>query len=221
MSKTMTAVDDRLYEYIHQFSLREPAPLPSLREETGKLGNISVMQIAPEQGQFMAVLVKATGAQKILEVGTFTGYSALVMALALPSHGKVVACDINGEWTGIAKKYWKEAGVDQKIDLRLAPAAETLEKLLEDRQSGTFDMMFIDADKRNYDVYYELGLQLVRPGGLIMFDNVLWGGAVADPSDNDKDTQAIRALNEKLHRDERVDISLVTVGDGLTLAYKR
>ncbi len=220
MTKRMTPVDDRLYDYILAHSLRDMDVLRRLREQTDTLGAISRMQIAPEQGQFMALQAQLMNARRYLEVGTFTGYSALVIALALPADGEVVACDVNEEWTSIARRYWQEAGVAHKIDLRLAPAADTLQKLLDAGQADSFDLMFIDADKRNYDTYYELGLRLVRPGGLIMFDNVLWGGDVANPADHEKDTQALRDLNDKLHRDGRVVISMLAIGDGLTLALK-
>lgn len=179
------------------------------------------MQIAPDQGQFMALLIQLIGAKKALEVGVFTGYSSLCIALALPSDGKLIACDISEEYTSIAKRYWKKACVTDRIDLRIAPALETLDQLLADGQANTFDFAFIDADKENYSNYYERALQLVRPGGLIAVDNVLWGGAVADPSVQDESTQAIRAFNQKLQWDERVSLSLVTIADGLTLAMKR
>lgn len=221
MSISMTQVTDELYEYIQQNSVREPDMLRRLREETLQMGNISRMQIAPEQGQFMALLLELMQAKRYLEVGTFTGYSALACAMALPPDGHVLACDVSKEWTDIARRYWQEAGVADKIELRLGPAADTLASLLAQGQADSFDAMFIDADKAGYDRYYELGLQLVRPGGLIMIDNVLWHGDVANPAEQGKDTQAIRALNEKLHRDERVSLSLVTIGDGLTLARRR
>lgn len=221
MTKRMTPVDDRLYDYIVAHSLRDRDVLRRLREETNRMGTVSRMQIAPDQGQFMALLAQLMQARRYLEVGTFTGYSALVLALALPPDGEIVACDINGEWTKTARRYWQEAGVAEKIDLRLAPALETLQNLLDEGQADSFDLMFIDADKRNYANYYELGLQLVRRGGLIMIDNVLWSGAVADPDDTDEDTQAIRVLNDKLHADERISLSLASIGDGLTLALKR
>ncbi len=179
------------------------------------------MQIAPEQGQFMALLIQLIGATKTLEIGVFTGYSSLCVALALPPTGKIVACDVSEEYTAIARRYWQKAGVTDKIDLRLAPALETLDQLLASGQAETFDFAFIDADKENYDHYYERSLQLVRPGGLIAIDNVLWFGQVADPQVQDNNTLALRALNDKLHHDERVTLSLVPIGDGLTLALKR
>jgi caffeoyl-CoA O-methyltransferase len=194
--------------------------LRRLREETAGLEHAD-MQIGPEQGQLMALLLELLDARRVLEIGTFTGYSALVMALALPEDGRVVACDVSEEWTSIGRRYWEEAGVAHKIDLRLAPAAETLQALLADGREGTFDFAFIDADKEGYDRYYELALRLVRTGGLVAIDNTLWEGKVADPSATDADTEAIRALNAKLRTDERVTLSLLPVGDGLTLALKR
>lgn len=220
MSSTTLAMTDSLREYLLSVSLREPEVLRRLREETAKLPN-AAMQICPEQGQFMGLLVELVGARKTLEVGVFTGYSSTVVARALPPEGQIIACDVNVEWTGIARRYWQEAGVSDKIDLRLGPAAQTLEKLVADGASGSFDFAFIDADKNNYDRYYELALQLVRPGGLIAIDNTLWYGRVADPSEKDEDTVALRALNQKIHRDERVTMSLLPIGDGLTLARKR
>ena len=191
-----------------------------LREETAAL-EMAQMQIGPEQGQFMALLVELMGARKTLEVGTFTGYSALAVALALPEVGRLVACDISEEWTAMGRRYWEEAGVAHKIDLRLAPALETLDELLTEGSAGTFDFAFIDADKEGYDAYYERSLELIRTGGLIAFDNTLWEGKVVDPTATDVDTEAIRAINTKLAGDERVTLSLLPVGDGLTLARKR
>jgi caffeoyl-CoA O-methyltransferase len=179
------------------------------------------MQIAPEQGQFMALLVQLLGARRTLEVGVFTGYSSLAVALALPADGTIVACDVNEEFTAVARRYWKEAGVENMIDLRLKPALETLRELLAERRQGTFDMAFIDADKSNYEGYYESAIELVRPGGLILIDNVLWSGRVADPANDDADTKALRALNKKLLTDSRVSLSMLPVADGLTLALKR
>lgn len=191
-----------------------------LRDETMTMRGHS-MQIAPEQGQFMAMMIRLIGARRGLEIGVFTGYSSLVTALALPNDGRLVALDRSEEWTAIAQRYWREAGVAHKIDLRLGAALDTLDRLLDDGHAGSFDFAFIDADKGNYDGYYERALRLVRPGGLVMLDNVLWGGSVADPAADDEDTAAIRALNNKIHRDDRVDVSLVPIGDGLTLARKR
>lgn len=179
------------------------------------------MQIAPEQGQLLALLVRAVAARRIIEVGTFTGYSALVMALALPDDGCLVACDLSEEWTAIARRYWAEAGVADRIDLYLAPAADTLDRLIGEGGAGTYDVAFIDADKENYPLYYERALTLLRTGGLVAVDNVLWGGRVADAAVTDADTVAIRAFNRLLRDDERVDLSLIPIGDGLTVARKR
>jgi predicted O-methyltransferase YrrM len=215
-----TPINDRLYEYLLSVSVREPDVLRQLREETAQMP-MSAMQIAPDQGAFMALLVQLIGAKKALEVGVFTGYSSLCVALALPPEGKIVACDVSQDYTDVAQRYWQLAGVDPKIDLHIAPALETLDRLLAQGQAGTFDFAFIDADKGNYDSYYERSLQLIRPGGLIAIDNVLWSGSVADSQKQDEDTLAIRALNTKLHQDERVTLSLLTIADGLTLALKR
>ncbi|MEH2270986.1 MAG: class I SAM-dependent methyltransferase [Nostoc sp.] len=220
MPKQSIGLDNQLYNYLLSVSLREPEILGKLRQETANHPR-SGMQISPEQGQFMSLLVELIGAKKTLEVGVFTGYSSLSVALALPADGKIIACDVSEEFTAIARRYWQEAGVTDKIDLRLAPALETLDQLLATGQAETFDFAFIDADKENYDGYYERSLQLVRPGGLIAIDNVLWSGQVADEQNQDESTQAIRALNEKLHHDERVTLSLVPIADGLTLAIKR
>lgn len=220
MTKKSLGLDDRLYNYLLSTSLREHEVLRRLREETASYRN-AMMQIAPEQGQFMALLVQLLGAKKAVEIGVFTGYSSLSVALALPPDGKIIACDVSEEYTSVARRYWQEAGVADKVDLRIAPALETLDRLLAEGQAGTFDFAFIDADKGNYDGYYERSLQLLRPGGLIAIDNVLWGGDVADPEVQDNSTQAIRALNEKLHQDERVSLSLLPIADGLTLALKR
>ena len=219
MTNKSLALDDTLYDYILSVSLRDSELLKQLREEIARLP-MGIMQIAPEQGQFMALLVKLIGAKKTLDIGVFTGYSSLVVALALPEDGKVIACDIDEKYTDIGKPYWEQAGVSHKIDLRIAPASETLDKLIDAGHENTFDFAFIDADKRNYNNYYERALKLIRPGGLIAIDNVLWSGRVADPEDTDKRTVAIREFNEKLHQDERVDISLVPIADGLTLAMK-
>jgi predicted O-methyltransferase YrrM len=220
VSNRTISLDDRLYRYFLSVSLREHPVLRRLREETSELPNAG-MQIAPEQGQFMALLSKLTGARKVLEIGTFTGYSALTMALALPPSGRIVACDVSREWTAIAQRYWAEAGVASRIDLRLAPALETTAALLDEGEALTFDFAFIDADKERYADYYEAALQLLRPGGLITVDNSLWNGRVADPAARDADTLAIRAFNERLRDDLRIDLSLVPIGDGLTLARKR
>jgi predicted O-methyltransferase YrrM len=201
-------------------SLREAEVLRQLRQETA-CHSAGRMQIAPEQGQLLALLVQLMGAQKTLDIGVFTGYSALVVALALPSHGKVVACDINEADTTIAQRYWQQAEVSDRIDLHLAPALETLDHLLASGQMGTFDFALIDADKRNYENYYERVLLLLRPGGLMAIDNVLWSGRVAEPEVQDRRTEAIRAFNRKLHKDDRIHLSLLPIGDGLTLALKR
>jgi caffeoyl-CoA O-methyltransferase len=210
----------QLYDYLLQASLREPPLLAELRAETAKLP-LAAMQISPEQGQFMAFLVETIGARRTIEIGTFTGYSALCVALALPSGGKVIACDVSEEYTAIGRRYWSRAGVADKIDLHLAPALDTLRGLLADGAAGSIDFAFIDADKREYDGYYEAVLKLMRPGGIIAVDNVLWDGAVADPAKQDDDTRAIRALNEKLKADSRVSLSLLPIGDGVTLLRKR
>ncbi len=219
MSNKTLALDDRLYDYLLSVSLREPDILARLRDETLHRADAE-MQIAPEQGQFMALLLKLIGARRSLEVGTFTGYSALVCALALPEDGQLIALDINEETTAIAQRYWAEAGVENRIELRLGPAEDSLRNLIDSGDQGSFDFMFIDADKTGYPTYYEMGLQLLRPGGLVAFDNVLWAGRVADPGAGDDDTQALKALNVQLHADPRVDISMVPIGDGLTLARK-
>jgi len=212
--------DERTYEYLLNTSVREPEVARRLRMETQQMENAQ-MQIGPDQGQFMQLLVQLLRARKTLEVGVFTGYSALWVALGLPDDGRIIACDINEKYTAVGRRYWKEAGVDQKIDLRIGPALETLDELLKKDQAGTFDFAFIDADKTNYENYYERALKLLRAGGLITIDNTLWSGKVADSNENDADTVAIRQLNQKLHRDERVTVSMLTVGDGLTLALKR
>lgn len=220
MSNRTITLDDRLYEYLLNNSLRETDIQRRLRQETMQL-QMARMQIAPEQGQFMALLVELMGASRIIEVGTFTGYSALWMAQAMPEGGKLICCDINNEWTAIGERYWQLAGLADRIDLRIAPALETLRRLLDEHGANAFDIIFIDADKTNYANYYELGMKLIRSGGLLIIDNTLWGGAVADPKEHDEDTAAIRELNRRLHKDERVSVSLLPVGDGLTLARKR
>ncbi|MEM1281368.1 MAG: class I SAM-dependent methyltransferase [Cyanobacteria bacterium P01_H01_bin.152] len=209
-----------LYDYLLSVSLRESATLTQLRQETAKYP-ASIMQIAPDQGQFMALLIQLMGAKKILEIGTFTGYSALCMALALPHDGTLITCDIEEKCREFGPRYWQAAGVADKIDLRLAPALDTLDKLLMAGAAETFDFAFIDADKTNYPHYYEKCLELVRPGGLIAIDNVLWGGAVADPEKTDPDTVALRELNQALHHDQRIELSMLPIADGLTLALKR
>lgn len=209
-----------LLTYLHSVSLREPDVVQRLRAETAQMVE-APWQSASEQGAFLAVLLRLVNARRALEIGVFTGYSALVTALTIPADGTVIACDVSEAFTSIGKKYWQEAGVAHKIDLRLAPANETLDQLLAAGQAGTFDFVFIDADKSNYDGYYERALQLVRTGGLIVIDNTLWYGKVIDPNVNDADTVAIRNLNRKLHTDERIDLCLVPIADGMTLVYKR
>jgi predicted O-methyltransferase YrrM len=220
MSDTTLNLTPRLYAYLKNNSLREPEVLKLLRDETHRQTSVR-MQISPEQGQLMRLLIEILGAQKTLDIGTFTGYSALTVALSLPNDGKVIACDVNTEWTAIAKHFWETAGVSHKIELKLAPALETLNHLLNDGQANTFDFAFIDADKQNYLAYYEKSLALLRVGGLIAVDNVLWGGRVADPAIDDRDTVIIRELNSRILEDERVTISMLPIGDGLTLVRKK
>lgn len=220
MSKKSISLTDDLHTYLIKTSLRETEVQKSLRSQTAKLSE-SNMQISPEQGQFMQLLVKLTGASQIIEVGVFTGYSTLAMALGLEGRGKIVACDISKKWTDIATRYWDEAGVSSLIELKLGPAIETLRALRNSWQCGHFDLAFIDADKENYIAYYEQCLELIRPGGLILIDNTLWDGKVADISNNEEETTAIRQLNNNIYQDERVDISLLPISDGLTLARKR
>jgi predicted O-methyltransferase YrrM len=219
MSERTLNLDPALYSYLLNHSVRELPALRELREATAGMPHAG-MQISPEQGQFMALLVRLVNAKRTLEIGVFTGYSAMSVALALPSDGKIVACDVSEEWTAMARKHWAKAGVAGRIDLRLAPALQTLDKLIEEGAAGSFDFAFIDADKTNYLAYYERCLTLVRRGGLIAVDNTLWSGAVADPRNVERDTVAIRAFNDALHHDGRVEISLLPVGDGLTLALK-
>ena len=220
MSKNSLGLDSQLYNYLLSVSLREAEILRRLRAETASYP-AARMQIGAEQGQLMALLIQLMGAKKTLEIGVFTGYSSLCVALALPADGKIIACDVSEEYTSVARRYWQEAGVADKIDLRIAPALQTLDSLLAEGQAGTFDFAFIDADKGNYEGYYDRSLQLLRPGGLIVVDNVLWSGKVADPEVQDNSTKAIRAFNEKLHQDERITLSLVPIADGLSLALKR
>jgi predicted O-methyltransferase YrrM len=213
-------ITDQLWDYMRRVTLREPALMRRLREETAQLPSSSC-QISAEQGQFMGLLMHLLGARRTIEIGVYTGYSAWAVAQALPEDGRVVACDINEEWTSVARRYWREAGVDHKIDLRLGPALATLDGLIANGQAGRFDFVFIDADKTNYLNYYERALTLLRPGGLIGVDNVLWYGRVIDASFDDPDTRAIRAFNERLHNDDRVWLSMLPVRDGLTLAGKK
>jgi predicted O-methyltransferase YrrM len=218
MSRLIRTTEE-LIDYVARVGAREHPALRRCREETGNMPNAS-MQIAPEQGAFLALLAKILDAQQTLEIGTFTGYSALSVALALPENGKVVALDVSREYTDRARDYWKEAGMERRIDLRLGPAMESLDRMIANRE-GPFDMAFIDADKSNYDAYYERALTLLRPGGIVALDNMLWGGAVADPAINDADTSALRALNTKIQADQRVDMALATIADGVMLARKR
>jgi len=220
VSNRTLGLDEALQAYLLDHSLREPALLAELREQTARLPEAN-MQIAPEQGQFMALLARIIGARRYLEVGTFTGYSALAVMLAMPAAAEATCLDISEEWTAIAQKYWIRAGLADRIHLHLAPAADTLAALVGDGWSGDYDLAFIDADKTGYADYYEHCLQLVRPGGLVLVDNVLWGGRVADDSDDDEDTAAIRAFNRALRDDKRVDLSLVPIADGVTIARKR
>ncbi|BDM77393.1 class I SAM-dependent methyltransferase [Acaryochloris marina] len=213
-------LSDTLYHYLQSISLRESQLLNQLRQETAKRRD-GMMQIAPDQGQLMALLIQLMGAKNGIEIGTFTGYSTLWLALALPIDGWIITCDVNEKTAAVARRYWQQAGLADKIDLRIAPATKTLQQLLASGQSGTFDFAFIDADKPNYPTYYEQCLQLLRAGGLIIIDNVLWGGKVAQPMMQDHNTRAIRALNECLHQDKRVDISTLGIADGITLARKR
>ena len=220
MSSRNVYIDDKIYDYILDNSLRDMPILEKLREETIKMPD-GGMQISSDQGQFMALLVRMLEVKKIVEVGTFTGYSSLVMALALPDNGQIITCDISEEYTEVAQRFWQEAGVVNKINLRLGLAVETLAEILSNGEAGTFDMAFIDADKSNYNVYYEKCLELLRPGGLILIDNVLWYGKPARLEERDSDTTAIRNFNKNIYKDERVEMSMIAVGDGLTLALKR
>lgn len=221
MSNQSIGLSDRLYQYLIANSVREPDILTRLREETLQHPLVN-MQVSPEQGQLMGLLVQLIGAKKCLEVGVFTGYSALVVALNLPDDGRLIACDVSDEFTLIARRYWQEAGVDRKISLHIAPALETLDRLLANGESDTFDFAFIDADKNNYAAYYDRCFQLVRQGGLILVDNVLWYGRVADAAmDEDPRTQAIKKINQQIYHDDRVQISLIPIGDGLTIARKK
>lgn len=220
MSNRTISLDQATYQYLLTMSVREHEVLRRLRNYTAGVPYAN-MQIAPEQGQFMAWLVQIMGVRRALEIGVFTGYSALAVALALPADGQLIACDVNKIWTDTAKEFWIEAGVEDRIDLRLAPALQTLDTLLAEGRGSSFDFAFIDADKGSYILYYERLLQLLRPGGVIAVDNVLWDGKVANPADFEEDTLAIRAFNEHVRQDERVSLSMVPIGDGLTLAMKR
>lgn len=220
MSRNSNFLADDLYQYLLGVSLRDDPLLARLRDETESMP-MAAMQIAPDQGQFMALLVRLIGARKAVEVGVFTGYSSLCIARALPDDGQLLCCDVDADWTSVAQRYWREAGVEKRIELVLAPAAETLQRRLDDGEAGAYDFAFIDADKPNYDDYYEKCLRLLRPGGLVVLDNVLWSGRVMQTESDDEETRALRALNEKLHDDQRVDISLLPVADGLFLARKK
>jgi len=221
MSGKTLNLSDELYDYLLSVSVHESELLCRLRAESAKEELTRIMQITPDQGRFMAFIVELIGAKRTIEIGVSTGYSSLVTALALPDDGQIIACDVSLEWTSIAQRYWEEAGVSGKIDLRIAPAIDTLKQLIEQGQENTFDFAFIDADKINYENYYENCLRLIRAGGVIILDNVLWGGSVIDSSAVDEETQAIRAINEKLYTDKRVSITMLPVADGLTLAMKR
>lgn len=220
LSRETIGLSDRLMSYVRTIGAREDADLARLREETAKHPRAQ-MQISLEQGQFLALLIELIGAQRTVEVGTFTGYSAMWVAKAMGPSGRVVALDVDKDFTAVALRHWKQAGVDSQIDLRLAPAANSLRKMLDDGEAGRYDFAFIDADKTNYDTYFELCVQLLRKGGLMAIDNVLWSGRVADPTEHGEDTVALRNLNAKIAKDERVTVSLVPIGDGLTLARKR
>jgi len=220
MTREQVGLSDGLYDYLLDVGVHEPPILARLREETASHPR-SQMQIGPEQGALMRLLVELTGARRCLEIGTFTGYSSLSVALALPPDGRIVCCDVSKEFTAVARRYWAEAGVADKVDLRIAPALETLDGLLASGGEASFDMAFIDADKGNYPNYWERCLRLVRAGGLILVDNVLWSGKVADPSVSDADTEAIRALNARVHKDSRVTAVTLPIADGMTIARKR
>ena len=220
MTDRRLQITDEIHRYLVDHSVREPDVLARRRAATASLPQAG-MQIGPEQGQLMALLAKLVGAKRCIEVGVFTGYSSLAVALALPEDGRILACDVSEQWTAIARRFWREAGVEHKIELKLQPAVRTLEELLAAGEAGRYDFAFVDADKPAYDSYYELLLKLLRPGGLMALDNTLWSGAVLDPNEREPNTVALRALNDKLHRDERIDLSLLPVGDGLTLARKR
>ena len=219
MSNRTLSIDDRIYDYLCDVSINEPELLTQLREETAQL-EFSEMQISPEQGQFMSLLIKLTGAKRAIEIGTFTGYSSICLASAMPEDAKLICCDISAQWTAIAEKYWALAKLDKKITLYIQPAEQTLQMLLDNGAEKTFDFVFIDADKQNYILYYEMALDLLKKGGLIAVDNTLWSGAVADPENTEPGTRAIRRFNEMLKQDNRVSTSLLTIGDGLTLILK-
>ncbi len=219
MSNRTLSIDDRTYDYLCDVSINEPDLLRQLREETAQL-EYSVMQISPEQGQFMSLLIKMMAAKRAIEIGTFTGYSSICVASAMPEEGRLICCDISPQWTSIAEKFWALAGLEEKIELYTQPAEQTLQKLLDEGAEKTFDFIFIDADKQNYIGYYEMALRLLRKGGIIAVDNTLWSGAVADPENIEPGTRAIRRFNDMLKEDRRVSSSLLTIGDGLTLILK-
>jgi caffeoyl-CoA O-methyltransferase len=220
MSNASLGLSDDLTAYVRQVGVREPPILARLREETAALPEHG-MQIAPEQGAFMALLVELTGARRCIELGTFTGYSSLAVALALPPDGRIVCCDVSEDWTSVARRYWQEAGVADRVDLRIGPALDTLDTLLADGAENSFDFGFVDARKSEYPAYYDRLLRLTRPGGLILFDNVFRAGAVIDPAVDDEEVRGIRTLNERLADDERVTVSMIPLADGVTLARKR
>jgi len=219
VSNRTLSIDDRIYDYLCDVAVNEPELLMQLRQETAKL-DYSVMQISPEQGQFMSLLIKLMGAKRAIEIGTFTGYSSICLASAMPADGKLICCDISPQWTAIAEKYWALAKLQEKIELYTQPAEKTLQMLLDNGAEKTFDFVFVDADKQNYIMYYEMALRLLRKGGIIAIDNTLWSGAVADPENTEPGTRAIRRFNEMLKQDDRVSTSLLTIGDGLTLVLK-
>ena len=219
MSNRTLAIDDRIYDYLCEVAIDESELLFQLRQETAKL-EYSVMQISPEQGQFMSLLVKLIGAKRAIEIGTFTGYSSICVANAMPDDGELICCDISPQWTDIAEKYWARAKLENKISLYTQPAEQTLQTLIDDGQKSSFDFVFIDADKQNYIQYYEMALTLLRKGGMIAVDNTLWSGAVADPENDEPGTRAIRRFNQMLKEDTRVSKSLLPIGDGLTLILK-
>ena len=219
MSNRTLSIDDRIYGYLCDVSINEPELLRQLREETSQI-EYAVMQISPEQGQFMSLLIKLMGAKRAIEIGTFTGYSSICIATAMPADGKLICCDISPQWTDIAEKYWAKAGIEDKIELYSQPAVQTLQMLLDEGVDKSFDFVFIDADKQNYILYYEMALRLLRKGGMIAIDNTLWSGAVADPDNVEPGTRAIRRFNEMVKQDDRVSKSLLTIGDGLTLILK-
>lgn len=220
MSNRTLSIDDGIYNYLCDVSINEPELLRQLREETAQKVEYSVMQISPEQGQFMSLLIKLMGAKRALEIGTYTGYSSICVAGAMPEDGRLICCDISPQWTDIAEKYWARAGLENKIELYSQPAAQTLQMLLDDGAERSFDFIFIDADKQNYIMYYEMALRLLRRGGIIAVDNTLWSGAVADPDNTEPGTRAIRRFNDMIKQDDRVSQTLLTIGDGLTLILK-